>query len=291
MWSIPKRSCSSSASWRGCDWVSQPAPTVTWADSDGIPDVTSHTCRSCTSTTCGWPASVRPISCGSRPRGAASSSTRPDSRSSPQPERSISPATISAAIPSASAKPVTRISAPATAVAMKANRSVSTCWKAPSTLRLRRSAPASTNVAARLTAMPASATTSTIVPSTSGGSIRRRTPSTRITAASATSVTPLSWADRISARLSPNVKPPAAGRRARRGGRERECDRAGVGEHVRGVGEQRQRGGEDARHHLHRHEAEDQAEREPEPAAVGLRRMRMTVVMMTVPHGRDGDSA
>ena len=78
---------------------------------------------------------------GRCPRGAASSRTRPESRSSPQPERSISAATSSAAIPSAGSKPVVRIRTPAIAVAMNANRSVSTCWKAPSTLRLRRSAP------------------------------------------------------------------------------------------------------------------------------------------------------
>ena len=119
-------------------------------------------------------------------------------------------------MPSARPKSVARITTPAIAVAMKANRSVSTCWKAPSTLRLRRSAPDSTQVAARFTAMPASATISTGRPSTEGGSISRRTPSAKITTASATSVAPLTWADRISARLSPNVKPPAAGRAARR---------------------------------------------------------------------------
>ena len=54
-------------------------------------------------------------------------------------------------MPSAWEKPVRRIMAPATAVAMNANRSVSTCWNAPSTLRLRRSAPARTMVAARFT--------------------------------------------------------------------------------------------------------------------------------------------
>ena len=43
---------------------------------------------------------------------------------------------------------------------------------------------------------------------------------------------------------------------------ERERDRAGVGEHVRRVGEQRERVGEDADDDLDDHEAEDQRERD-----------------------------
>src|SRR5215211_6061623 len=46
VWSMPNRSRSSSASLRRWTCVSQPAPTVTWADSEGIPDVTSQTWRS-----------------------------------------------------------------------------------------------------------------------------------------------------------------------------------------------------------------------------------------------------
>ena len=48
---IPKRLRSNSASWRRCDWVSQPERTVTWADSAGKPELTSQTCWSWTSTT------------------------------------------------------------------------------------------------------------------------------------------------------------------------------------------------------------------------------------------------
>ena len=164
----------------------------------------------------------------------------PESRSSPQPERSISAATRSAAMPSARPKPVDDHDAPATPCD-EANRSVSTCWKAPSTLRLRRSAPASTQVAARFTAIPTSADDQhharrrPPADRSAGGCPRRRSPRR-----APTSVAPLTCADRISARRKPNVKPPPpAARQSRREQRER--DRAGVREHVRGVGEERQR--------------------------------------------------
>lgn len=55
--------------------------------------------------------------------------------------------------------------------------SLSTCWKAPSTLRLRRFALDSSQAASALTAMPATAVTTTIGPCTSGGSSSLRTPS------------------------------------------------------------------------------------------------------------------
>ena len=51
----------------------------------------------------------------------------------------------------------------------------------------------------------------------------------------------------------------------------RQGDRPGVGEHVGGVGEQRQGGGEDSHHHLHGHEGQDQRKRDPQPPAIGVR--------------------
>jgi hypothetical protein len=95
------------------------------------------------------------------------------------------------------------ITTAAAAVAMKAYRSVTTCWKEPSTLRLWRLAPAKTRAAARLTTTPASATTSTGTASTSGGDTSRLTASYTITPASTSRVIPLTCADRISARPSP----------------------------------------------------------------------------------------
>ena len=63
------------------------------------------------------------------------------------PALAISAATTSAAIASARPKPVVSTTRPATRVATNANRSLSTCWKAPSTFRLRRSARRSSQVA------------------------------------------------------------------------------------------------------------------------------------------------
>ena len=61
----------------------------------------------------GMAASVRPTSSGSRPAGAASSRTRVEARSSDQPERTMSAATVSAAIASNSAGPPSAMTVPA----------------------------------------------------------------------------------------------------------------------------------------------------------------------------------
>ena len=84
-------------------------------------------------------------------------------------------------------------------------------------------------------------------------------------------------AERISARPKPNVKAPVAGPRGEPRGDEREPDRGRVGEHVRGVGQQRQRPGEQARDDLDGHEAGDERERDRQPAAVGVRGRRVDV--------------
>ena len=79
---------------------------------------------------------------------------------------------------------------------------------------------------------------------------------------------PLAWAERISARRSPKVKPPRGGRAASRRATRASAIAAGVGEHVRRVGEQRQRVDHDADDDLDRHEADDQRQRADEPAPV-----------------------
>ena len=66
------------------------------------------------------------------------------------------------------------------------------------------------------------------------------------------------------------MKRPAGGRAASRAATSASAIGAGVGEHVRGVGEQRQRVGDQAGDDLDHHEAEDQPEREPQLAAVGV---------------------
>ena len=70
--------------------------------------------------------------------------------------------------------------------------------------------------------------------------------------------------------------------RGQPGGDERERQRAGVGEHVGGVGEQRQRAGDHARDDLRDHEGEDQRERRGEPLAVRVGRDRVVVMLMGV---------
>ena len=82
---------------------------------------------------------------------------------------------------------------------------MSTCARAPCTLSDRRSARDSAHAAPTLTAAPASPTTSTIAPSTAGGSPSRPSASQAITPASTSSAAPLICAERISARPRPNV--------------------------------------------------------------------------------------
>src|SRR5712692_1792160 len=82
-------------------------------------------------------------------------------------------------------------------------------------LRLLWFAFASCHDASRLTPMPARATASTATPSTRGGEINRGMASTTTRTPRTSRVAPLTRADRISARFSPNVRPPA-GRRAAR---------------------------------------------------------------------------
>ena len=58
---------------------------------------------------------------------------------------------------------------------------------------------------------------------------------------------------------------------------EREEERAGVGQHVRGVGDQRERVGHDARDHLDDHERDDQCETGRQAALVRILRDRVDV--------------
>ena len=74
----------------------------------------------------------------------------------------------------------------------------------------------SSQVATRLTATPTRAVTSTRPPATTGGLTSRRTASQVSQPARTSRVVPLACAERISARLSPKVYPPRAGRAASR---------------------------------------------------------------------------
>ena len=147
--------------------------------------------------------------------GETSRKMRVDSRSSPKARPEHERATTRPAIGSKRSQPVTRMSAPATAVPTNAARSVATCRNAPRTFRLSRLARASSAVAARLTATPARATTRTIPPRTSSGETRRRIgavhdPDAHERRAPGRSA----CAERISSRRKPYVQRPCAGRDA-----------------------------------------------------------------------------
>lgn len=163
-------------------WQSWWRSTRTCADAAGSPEVISQMCRSWTSTTCGRPTRAAPTAPGSIPTGAASRKIRPDCRIRPAPARTMRAATIRVAIGSARSKPVASTTAAATTVAANAYRSVRIWANAPSALRLRRCpgrrfARYSSQVAARLTATPVTATASISPPVTGWGAIRRRTAS------------------------------------------------------------------------------------------------------------------
>ncbi len=67
-------------------------------------------------------------------------------------------------------------------------------------------------------------------------------------------------------------------------GEPRHAKREDVDEHVRGVGEQRQRAGNDAADHLGDHEGQGEQRRQPDPAAVHAVAMVMRMVV-SVGHG------
>src|SRR5205085_6852468 len=132
------RSSSDDSSRRRTAWQSAPGSTRTCAASAGKPLVTVHTCRSCTSTTCGSATIRRPTASGSISPGEPSMKIRVDSRRSAALDQKTSAATARLAIGSNRSQPVARTSAPATAVPAKAARSVATWRKTQHTFRLER---------------------------------------------------------------------------------------------------------------------------------------------------------
>ena len=114
--------------------------------------MTSHTCRSWTSTTPACATSASPIACGSSPSGAASRKIAPrgpherDSPSGSSARRSAARRSGRRARSRSRGSPTAAIAVP-----MKAYRSVRMCWKLPSMFRLSRFAPAERHAAARLT--------------------------------------------------------------------------------------------------------------------------------------------
>ena len=239
----------------------------------GKPLVSVQTCRSCTSTTLGLgddraPDGVRLDVC----RATTSRKMRVDSRSSPNAPQNMSAATRRPAIGSKRSQPVASTSAPATAVPTNAARSVATCRNAPRTFRLSRLARASSAVATRLTAIPASATTRTIPPCTSPAKPAGESPPNTIQMPTSRSSRPFACAERISSRRKPYVHRPCAGRAAIVAATSANAERGDVGDQVPGVGEQRERAGEDPGDELADHQRRDQRERGEQQPAIAVRR-------------------
>ena len=144
------------------------------------------------------------------------------------------------------------------------------CWNEPSTLRLRRLARESVQVAARLTKMPTSATASTRPPLTSGGAISRRTASNRIRQREHQQRHAVGLGREDLDALEPVGHDALRGAAASRIATSEKPIARRVREHVTGVREQRERAGEQAGDDLEEHEAEDQREGDGELAAVGV---------------------
>ena len=135
---------------------------------------------------------------------------------------------------------------------------------------------------------PSVATISIGTPSTSGSSNRRRTASTSTQIATPNSSRALTNAARISSRYSPNVWLERDRRRAafesgrQLDGGERHADADHVGQHVAGVGQQRQRVRDEPGDRLDDEEREDDRERDQQASSVaftGAGKARAVVVI------------
>ena len=144
-------------------------------------------------------------------------------------------------------------------------------------VQARRFARARVQAAARFTTMPASATASITPPLTSGGrneALDRLEDDHRGEDEER---------DPVHLRREDLDPPEAEGHGSLRGssgevdGEDREADRGGVREHVSGVGEERQRVGDDPRRDLECHEPDDEGERDPELRAIRVRGCAVSV--------------
>ncbi len=284
----PARSCarsrsapaSSTSSSRRRRWQSSPGRTSTWAASDGKPEVTSQTCRSWTSTIPGALASARPTSSVRTPSGEPSSRTVEEARRSDQPERSISAETSSAAMPSACSKPAEQhdgarggraerrveVGQHVGAGALDVERAALRARQLPGGRDVDpRAQQADDQHQAALDVGRREQALHGLDGDHAGEHEQRRAVDLRGQDLGAPE------AER---------EAPAGRARGQPRGDQRERQRAGVGEHVGRVGEQRQRAGDHARHHLGDHEGEDQPEGDREPAPVRIRRDRVVVMLM-----------
>src|SRR5260221_232629 len=112
-------------------------------------------------------------------------------------------------------------------------------------------------------------------PSTTSGVSRRWTASTTIHTPRAMSAMPLTSAATTRAPLSPEGAWSMAGRAAPPQPQQRQRQGGGIAQHVAGIGDQRQRAGDQAADHLDRHEDDGDRQRQAEPAGIARGRVIM----------------
>ena len=207
--------------------------------------------------------------CGSMSAGAASRNTRPAARTSCPPVHTITAATTSDAIGSARVQPVVSTTTPATTVAANAHTSVTRCATTPRTFSVDRSARPARPVAAQI-----HDDADERDHGNDAAACRRRMdqPQDGLDGEPDRQQDQRDPAELAGQRIDAGEpvgvgaarRPPRDPRR-----HDRQSQRTGVGEHVRGVGDQRQRMGEQPGDDLGDHEREHHRERGREPAPIG----------------------
>src|SRR6266446_732494 len=174
VWSMPNRAWRTSCSWRSSRSLSPTSVTITWALMASRPDVSVHTCRSCTRRTPDTRTIAASISARSRCVGVPSSRTLTACLRSPQVRGTMMSAIATDASGSARVQPVATTTSAAATTPTEARASLRTCRYAPRTLRLVAASACRSQAHPRFAASPTTATASIGPPSTSGGARRRR---------------------------------------------------------------------------------------------------------------------
>ena len=265
VWSISKRSCSITSSRRRTRSRSAPSATTTWAESAPKPGVTVQTWRSWTERTPSSAQIAAPIASTSSPSGAASIRTSNGSLIRRQDE-----ARTRAAISRRDDRVDHRRAAgedegAGDDDAERAERVGGRCRSAPSRLMSSRLPPARTTVAARLPARPTTPSSEDAAALDRGRvpepPDRRHRDHHRDGDQQQAVGQRRQHLGALEAEGAARVRGPGGERRGQQG----EADRAGVGEHVAGVGEDRQRAGDQAADDLDREHRGVDRERDPHP--------------------------
>ena len=258
----------------GCAWQSSPGCTRTWAESDGKPEPISQTCRSWT---------LVDVRVGGQRAGRSPRRRCPVGRRLEQHAARVAQQAIGGAQHDRgdrqrgdrrrrASQPVARITTPAIAVSDERDEVGEEVLEAALDVHRLAVRLASCRVASRFTPIPTSATTS--IARAVG---RRAATISRLIALVDDQHGEHEQRDAVRLRgenlgaLEAEGEVAAGRPRDEPDHHERQHERAGVGEHVRGVREQRERVREDSGDDLDGHEADDQAERDPQPPGVCVR--------------------